>query len=112
MTKYVLIKFPNGDQFKIPAKVIADSRATYYANKEEGDQTGTMHPTEEWSKLYREEFDITEEDDYELTDWLWNNMDWKDVEKRVIRVTQPEKYDYANHWMAIQNESNYEVIKE
>jgi len=113
MAKYVQVKFPNGDEFKIPADIIAGSRASYYANREGGDQTGTMHNTEEWQKVYDDEFIITLEEDGELTDWLWNNMNWSDVEKYAIKVpTNSEKYNHGKHWMDIQAHEDYEVITE
>lgn len=111
MAKYVLVKFPNGDQFKIPAFAIAQPRATYYADKEEGKQKGEV--SEAWEKLYREEVEIALDDDFTLTDWLWNNMNWEDVEKYAISVGKNKKYNYSKHWMEItEDEDNYEVIKE
>jgi len=110
MTKYVKVKFPNGDEFKIPANVIAESRATYYANHDAGSQDS--YPAE-WDKVYNDEITIAMEDDYELTDWLWNNMDWGDVEEYAIPMGKSEKYNYRKHWMEItEDEDNYEVIAE
>jgi len=109
--KYVLIKFPNGDQFKIPANIIAVPRAVYYANHDEGEQSGEC--SDAWTKVYDEERELALKDDYTLTDWLWNNMDWVDVKDDAIPVFPHAQYDYSKHWMEItEDDDNYEVIAE
>lgn len=111
MPKYVVVKFPNEEKFKIPANIIAESRAKYYADHDAGGVQDRYQ--EEWDKVYKEELTIAMEDDFELTDWLWNNMDWEDVEEHAIPLGQKEKYNYKKHWMEVQeDEDNYEVIKE
>jgi hypothetical protein len=63
--KRIMVDTPKG-RYSIPAELVAKSRADYYEKKEPG--------------VYQEEFDYTLGDDYELKDWLLNNMDWVDVE--------------------------------
>ena len=110
--KYVKIKFSNGDRFKIPANKIAVPRAVHYANNDEGEQSGEC--TDAWTKVYDEEIELALKDDYTLTDWLWNNMDWKDVKADAIKMQDGEtKYNYDKHFMDItEDDDNYEVIEE
>lgn len=59
-------------QYRIPAGAVAANRATYYSSKD-GD--------------YAAEFQYAMEDDYELIDWLLNNMDWKDVKAEAVKFS-------------------------
>jgi len=110
--KYVMIKFSNGDRFKIPAGIIANSRAKYYADSDEGKLTEDNKDA--WNEVYYDETKLTLEDDYNITDWLWNNMDWKDVKANAIKMQDEEtKYDYEEHWSEIsENDSNVEIVDE
>ncbi len=111
MKRYVEIKFSNGDKFRIPATTIAHARATHYANHDEGEQKGEH--TDEWMEVYKDERAYTLGDKYELTDWLWNNMDWKDVKEDAIAISEKQDYDHDKHWMEItEDDSNYEVVDE
>jgi len=108
--KSVEVKFSNGDRFRIPAKTIAKPRAEYYANKDVGEQEYAK-PTSEWLKMYNDE--LHNIDDYDLTDWLFNNMDWKDVKEDAIAISEKQDYDHDKHWMEItEDDSNYEVVDE
>ena len=108
MTKYVKVTFSNGDKFKIPATTIAHERAKHFASSDVEDEKSA-----EWIKVYEEERKITL-DDYELKDWLFNNMDWKDVAEDVLKVDDKEtKYDYSKHWLEItEDDDNCEVVNE
>ncbi len=110
--KYIKIKFSNGDRFSIPSGVVANSRAKYYADHDEGELTDDNKDA--WNEVFYDEAKLTLEDDSELLDWLWNNMDWKDVKDRAEKLQDEEtKYDYAKHWMEIsENDDNVEIVDE
>jgi len=39
-------------------------------------------------------------DEYEITDWAANNMDWEDVWRHAIRLkTSPPKVNYHRDWI-------------
>ena len=98
MEKYLRIEMPDGSKWDVPANIIADNRAKYYADKE----STSKNP---YDKIYKEEFEITMEkgDDnyYELKDWASNNMDWKYVSDKAIKVGTPNEkdVDYQEGWM-------------
>jgi hypothetical protein len=71
MTKVINANTPWG-QYRIPAALVARNRANYYASK--GDD-------------YVSEFEYAMDDNYELIDWLLNNMDWADVKDRAEKFS-------------------------
>jgi len=91
MERYILVTFSNGDKYRIPGSVIAESRATHYADRdsEEGKS--------KWGEIYKEEYDYTLGDDYELVDWAENNMDWSDVES-VAELVMSGDVDFEDEW--------------
>ncbi len=70
--KSVRVTFSNGERYDIPAKVIAEDRARYYAEKFEGEE-GT------YDEIFEKEMWVLD-DRLELLDWISNNMNWEDVE--------------------------------
>ena len=95
MKKFLQIKFSDKKVYHIPASVIADSRAKYYA-----DQWVDQFPKSKssYDEIYKEEYKLIEDDDSELMDWAFNSMDWKDVKKFAILV-KGEKADYDKEWL-------------
>lgn len=97
--KYIEITFSNGKTYHIPAYVIAHSRATHYANVDEGEQTKDPYPPA-WTKVYNEERTITLQDDGELMDWASNSMDWEDVEKEaILESTNVKEVNLHKEWI-------------
>lgn len=86
--------FSNGDKFKIPASVVATNRANYYANKdvERGD-------SDNFTKSFQAEFAFAMNEDYELKDWFYNNMFWRDVEEHAELLPRTEKFNYEKELM-------------
>jgi hypothetical protein len=85
--KYLRVTMPNGQKYDIPAKVIANNRATYYADKE-------------GKGKYQEEYDFTLNDKFELQDWAANNMNWEDVEDLAELVKEnKQKVDFQEGWI-------------
>ena len=88
---WLQVQMPDGSWWEVPAKVVADNRASYYAAKEEpGHRTG----------IYEEEFEFTLKDEYELEDWAANNMNWSEVAKYARRADErtPE-VDFQEGWI-------------
>jgi hypothetical protein len=85
MKDYLRIKFPNGDKFNVPTRIVAINRANYYAKKEDTPQGSTS-----WEKLLTESHDKDE-----LLDWVENNMDWLDLQPYAERVDEDEP-DYSD----------------
>ncbi len=110
--KFVVVRFSNDDRFKIPATTIAHDRALYYADRD--NPNGGTEPSSEWTKTYNEERKYTLDDDSELLDWLWNNMNWADVQATAEKyVTTDDQYVYEEHWNEItENDGNVEIVEE
>lgn len=98
--KYVYVKFSNAT-YRIPAEVIATDRATYFATHDTGDDT--PHTDPEWQRIYAEEIEYTLNDEYELTDWASNNMNWEDVEAHAERVENVIA-NYSDEWTNAEKE--------
>lgn len=75
MTKYIEIK-SHGYVWRADAHHIAHDRAKYYA--EVDDDT-----------TYQEEYDFTISDDYTLSDWYANNMDFNPEHFSLVATPKP-----------------------
>lgn len=71
--------------FDIPASVIAEDRAKYYAKLDSERGEGL------YGDIYRKELEYTLDDNSELLDWAANNIDWKDVEQHASPVIEQIK---------------------
>lgn len=87
---FLLVTFSNGRIFKIPASIIAESRATYYACQVDGEKYN--------SQKWIEEYEYSLNDSLELIDWAYNNMEWKDVKDLAIEVKNLDDVDYDKEW--------------
>ena len=98
MNKFLRVTFSDGKVYDIPAEVIAKVRAEYYA-------TSDATKGEDYKKVYDEELKIGLEDDYEIHDWAFNNMDWVDVKEQAVLVEQECKpADYKKEWPNVKHE--------
>ena len=73
--KVINIEFSNGEIFQIPAEVVANNRNDYYKEEE--------------NEIVDDSYD-----DYELYDWLQNNMDWDDIAAHAVRIEEVDEPDY------------------
>lgn len=71
--KWIYITFSDGRVFRIKAGYVAKAYAEYYVG---------VDPT----TTYKEEFDYAMSENFELIEWINNNMDWKDVTLLVEHV--------------------------
>lgn len=81
--KAIRVTFSNGKMYNIPAEVIAEDRADYYATKFEGEE-GT------YDEIYEKEFNYTFNHRLQLLDWMSNNMNWEDVSSDAKQVETEE----------------------
>jgi len=88
--KYLRITMPDGSKWDVPARLVAENRAKYYAEK---------NPDNPSQSTYEEEFEYAMSDDYELKDWAAGNMDWEDVEEFAVRHLGPDDPDYQEGWV-------------
>lgn len=68
--KTIEITFSNGDIFELPAEIVALDRTNHYSSED-----GFEKDSEEWDNMMEESMN-----DFELEDWLGNNMNWSDIE--------------------------------
>jgi hypothetical protein len=61
--KKIIIETKNGDRYLISAHEVISDRATYYSERD--------HDCD-FDEVYEE----TEAEDFEMTEWLSNNMEW------------------------------------
>jgi hypothetical protein len=92
--KYLRVKMSDGSQWDIAALYIARDRAAWYANNDTGENNGAAY-----DEVYQEEYAYTMENNYELTDWASNNMNWEDVERYANRVQEPVAIDMGKEWV-------------
>lgn len=97
MSKQLVVKFSDGSKWGIPAEYIARKRAEYYALHDIG---GSLTPenTEDYNRIVTEEIGYALNDDYEITDWASNNMDWSDVVDLARRISEPKAIDMQKEW--------------
>lgn len=86
--KYIIIKFSNGDKFRLDPNIIAKMRTEYYS---------TVDGFEKGSKEWDEEYKQSMRPD-ELIDWLENNTNWSDIESDVEKIDIEEEYSYEDNF--------------
>lgn len=91
--KYLRVTMPDGSKWDVLVDLIAENKALYYALKEpDNDKRQAIYIEEK--KL------MLEGDDYDIEDWASNNMNWSDVEKYAVYVSEDkEKPDFQEGWM-------------
>jgi len=77
--KSIKVTFSNGEEWIIPASIVAASSAKYYS--------------EEQGEEYEDAFAQAMHDDFELVDWVQNNMDWADFDGHRYQVGWPNAID-------------------
>lgn len=86
---YAITIIETGEVYGIPAEIIADNYAKYYAGKGE-DYQENFNTMMEW-------FDT---DDFEFADWAKNSINWDDVkEYAVLLEATPKGIDFQESWI-------------
>ena len=92
--KYLRVKMPDGSKWDVPARVIAEDRAKYYA------EFVSKRDELDYDTVYKEEFEFTMDDKYELKDYAADNMDWSDVAEHAVKAEEePGEVDYQEGWV-------------
>jgi len=86
--KFLIVKFHKGVTYKIPAAFIAADRAKYYMGVDGYDED---------SQEYLDEFNRALDDEFELFDWVQNNMNWEELKQTAIRV-ETDPIDFEEEW--------------
>lgn len=84
MAKMILWEHPDGSVWSVPAEVVAKHRAQYYAANDP-------------DTTFQEEYEYTISDNFELIDWVQNNMDVDDVEEhtKLVKPPRPSTFETA-----------------
>ena len=93
--KYILVQFSDRTWWKIPASVIAASRAHYFASIDSAKGEG------DYDAIYIDEYQNTINDSVELEDWAKNNMNWSDVKEFAVQ-DRSEDVDYEKEWCNVE----------
>ena len=84
--KYLRVIMPDGSKWDVPVMLIVNDRAKYYAETD---------PETSFDK----EVEYALNDEYEITDWAANNMNWKDVVLQAQIVNEDREVDYQEGWI-------------
>lgn len=92
--KFLRVDMPDGSKWDVPAKMIAENRAAYYArlDVERGDAA-------DYERAFAREVKYALSDGYEIEDWAANNMNWSDVSEVAVMTTPPAAVDYQEGWV-------------
>ncbi|HAM40756.1 MAG TPA: hypothetical protein DCP69_05310 [Candidatus Omnitrophica bacterium] len=82
------VTFPDGSVWHVPAEIIAESRADYYAVEVDGHKSGGPEYQAEVA------YALSEDGAYDLIDWARNNMHWKGIAKHARTVKPPKPVDF------------------
>lgn len=87
---------PDGSKWDVPAQIIAENRARYYACL---DADEVPSPGSQDESTYDNELDYALKSNSELRDWASNNMNWSDVEKHAVRFNGADAPDFQEGWV-------------
>jgi hypothetical protein len=91
--KYIRVTMPDGSDWQVPASLVAEPRARYYAEHDTGQTEG-----EDFEVAFRTEVRNVVAAD--LIDWAQNNMNWEDVQANAVMVLTPDSHvDYQEGWV-------------
>ena len=87
MSKHIKVIMPDDSEWVVPAKIVADNRAKYYASVDD-------------TTDYQTEFDFAMDDDPTLLDWASGDINWDEVEAFAVKVKEPAlEVDYQEGWV-------------
>ena len=87
--KIYAVKMPNGDQYGIPANLVAKNYADFYARR-----------GEDWQESYDTMLRWFDAGDYEFADWAKNNMHWDDVKQDAVLISTDQLgVDFQEGWV-------------
>lgn len=83
---FVTVVMPDDSVWMVPAGIIADSYAAYFAGRE-------VEPVDDesraaWNAVYHDQYTDVIGNDDELLDWASNNMGWNEVTHAARRIKE------------------------
>jgi hypothetical protein len=95
--KKLIIKFHKGVTYEVPARVIAENRAKYYAETDGYELD---------SNEYFDEVNRALDDEFLIFDWVQNNMDWYGLEPYAVWVENKsinleDEWESGNHTISV-----------
>lgn len=94
--KKLIIQFSKGSKYEILASKIAENRAEYYTIAD-GYEINSEH--------FLCEVKHALEDEFEIFDWVQNNMNWDDLVKLGVKRIESEEFDPDKEW----NDGNHTI---
>ena len=88
--KALTVTMPDGSVLAVPVEMIARNRAANYAKEFDGDVERS---------LVEDTIPLFESDEYEVTDWAVNNMNWSDFDGHQIKIKDAPPPDFQDAWM-------------
>ena len=86
----VKVEFSDGSVWSVPLDTIRQHRANIMLAWKTEESNSHHYWYVDTLKLF--------EDPYEIKDWMWNNMNWGDVENFAEMLTGPRPADYEKEW--------------
>jgi len=86
---HLRVTMPDGSKWDVPVTVIARHRAEHYATDE--DFGGDVEKS-----LKEDTIPLFECDDYDITDWAANNMNWEDVVENAVKFSDQDPMSDEN----------------
>lgn len=99
MKKYLEVKFQDGTTWRVPTPIISSHRASYYAKKDSGTNSG-----DEFEKVFIREFRYAENNMDEVIDWAFNSMNWSDIAPHAQQVSSVKSLNYDEEWTNAEHE--------
>lgn len=90
MTRILQVTMPDGSVWAIPAELVAEPRAAYYAGHD------ARHSGANYDTVYARELRTGADN---LIDWAQNSMNWEDVQDSATMVSGPPAVDYQEGWV-------------
>lgn len=89
MKRLYIVTMTNGDEYGVPAEVIADHYAKHY------EMSG-----EDYKENYDAMIHFFDTNDFDFADWAKDNMDWSDVADKAVLVKRAEQeVDFQEGWV-------------
>ena len=88
--RMMTVQMPDGSKWGVPVAMIAKDRAAHYAGEFDGDVERSLN--EDTLPLFAA-------DDYNISDWAKNNMNWSDFDGHQVKVAEVPPPDFQDAWM-------------
>lgn len=90
MTRVLEVTMPDGSVWAVPADLVAEPRAKYYAEHDAREGA-------DYDNVYARELRTSASN---LIDWAQNNMDWEEVQPNATMIAAPDSHvDYQEGWI-------------